>query len=428
MGVSTASTTPWRALYYPYSRTVNETTLKRAILLYDEILFADPMSSRVRAGLFDVHHHLPYLPPDAATALAEEWSLVSKRYDLLEREGLLRLVDPAGAVEDAATGQLIADALGADLADRSLRTLFSVGYPQMWSMLRTRIPGPAFKYLAHQIPSRVLSGTDPGGPTPVALYLDGHPGATPNLGGVVFPDDGRDYAALLPYVAGSSIATSTALALALSEGAVPLTDSEAHSRLLSVRMARAAAAVPSASEVTGLTPRPDGARAHKIAQVHQQVVDSAISHDDLAALSLEECLLYRERTAEERAQFRDFLRDVVRTTYAQPWSPEINDQIEERVRAARPEFSGHAKAMRDAYRSLFKRSLVGLAVSAAPAMLTTVFPVVSPLTALLFGGGPLTAILSDPVRELLTLWTKRDRATSSLAYLMDLPTASSDVS
>ena len=243
---------------------------------------------------------------------------------------------------------------------------------------------------------------------------------------MVFPDDGRDYAALLPYVAGSSIATSTALALAVSEGAVPLTDSEAHSRLLSVRMARAAAAVPSASEVTGLTPRPDGARAHKIAQVQQRVVDSAISHDDLAALSLEECLLYRERTAEERAQFRDFLRDVVRTTYAQPWSPEIYDQIEERVSAARPEFSDHAKAMRDAYRSLFKRSLVGLAVSAAPALLTTVFPVVSPLTALLFGGGPLTAILSEPVKELLTLWTKRDRATSSLAYLMDLPTASSD--
>ena len=422
--MSAADVTAWRALYYPYSRTVNETTLKRAVLLYDEILFVDPMSSRVRAGLFDVQQHLPYLPPNAATALTEEWNLVSKRYDLLEREGLLRLVDPAEAVEGAATGQLIADALGADLADRSIPALFSPGYPRMWSMLRTRIPGPAFDHLVHQMPARVLSGADPGFPTPVALYIDGHPGATPNLVGVTIPDDGRDYAALLPYVAGSSIATSTALALARSEGAVPLTDSEAHSRLLSVRMARAAAAAPSASQVAGLTARPDGPRAHKIAQVQQRVVDSVISHGDLAALSLEECLLYRERTAEERTQFRDFLRDVVRTTHAQPWSPEIDDQVEERIRAARQEISGHAKTMRDTYRSLFKRSLVGLAVSSAPALLTTVFPVVSPLTALLFGGGPLTAILSDPVRDLLTLWAKRDRATSSLAYLMDLPTAS----
>jgi hypothetical protein len=423
--VSTAGATPLRALYYPYSRTVSETTLKRAVLLYDEILFADPMSSRVRAGLFDIQQHLRYLPPNAATALAEEWNLVSERYDLLEREGLLRLVDPAGAVEDAATGQLIAYALGADLADPGVRTLFSTGYPRMWSMLRTRIPRSAFDHLAHQIPARVLSGAEFGDRTPMAMYLDGHPGATPNMGGVVFPDDGRDYAALLPYLAGSSIATSTALALALSEDAVPLTDSEAHFRLLSVRMARAAAAVPSAGQVPGLAARPSGSRTQKTALVHQRVVDSVISHDDLAALSLEECLLYRERTAEERTQFRDFLRDVVRTTYAQPWSPEIEDQIEERITAARREISEHAKSMRDAYRSLFKRTLMGLAVSAAPALLTTIFPVVSPLTALLFGGGPLTAILSDPVKDLLTLRARRDRTTSSLAYLMDLPKASS---
>jgi hypothetical protein len=80
--------------------------------------------------------------------------------------------------------------------------------------------------------------------------------------------------------------------------------------------------------------------------------------------------------------------------------------------------------MRDAYRSLFKRTLVGLAVSAAPALLTTIFPVVSPLTVLLFGGGQLRAMLTEPVKSLLTQWTDRDRATSSLAYLMDLPKAS----
>jgi len=430
--MSTTDSVPLRALYYPYSRSVSETTLKRAILLYDEILFVDPMSSRVRAGLFDVEQHLSYLPRDAATSLAKEWDLVSERYNLLEREGLLRLTDPAGAVEDPATGQLIADALRADLADASVRDLFSAGYPRMWSMLRTRIPVPAFAHLAHQIPARVLSQparvlSQPvgRGGTPFVMYLDGHPAATPNLGGVVLPDDGRDYAALLPYVAGSSIATSTALALALSETAVPLTDSDAHFRLLSVRMARAAASAPSASQVPGLALRFEGTSAQKTALVQQRVVDSVISHDDLAALSLEECLQYRQNTAEERKQFRDFIRDVVRTTYAQPWSPEIEAQIEERIAAARNEISDHAGKMRDAYRNLFNRTLVALAVSGAPALLTTVFPIVSPLTALLFGGGPLTAILTEPVKELLTLWAERDRRTSSLAYLMDLPKTSS---
>jgi anti-sigma-K factor RskA len=170
---------------------------------------------------------------------------------------------------------------------------------------------------------------------------------------------------------------------------------------------------------------PDRAIAQKTVLVLERVVDSVISHEDLAALSLEECLQYRENTAEERRQFRDFLRDIAGTTYAQPWSPEIEAQIEERIVAARNEISDHAKKMRDAYRSLFKRTLVALAVSAAPALVTTVFPIISPLTALLFGGGPLTAILTEPVKDLLTLWAERDQRTSSLAYLMDLPKASS---
>ncbi|WNI19374.1 hypothetical protein [Actinacidiphila sp. ITFR-21] len=65
--------------------------------------------------------------------------------------------------------------------------------------------------------------------------------------------------------------------------------------------------------------------------------------------------------------------------------------------------------------------MTGLAVTAAPALLATVFPAVSPFTVLLFGGGPLTAIVQGPVREVLSRWRKRDRRTSSLANSMDLP-------
>ncbi|WP_369244997.1 hypothetical protein [Streptomyces sp. R41] len=98
-------------------------------------------------------------------------------------------------------------------------------------------------------------------------------------------------------------------------------------------------------------------------------------------------------------------------------------RIEEQIASARQEIRDHAQSLRDIYRTLFHRTLAGLAVTAAPALVTTVFPVVSPLTVLLFGGGPLTAVLQEPVRELLTHWLKKDRGTSSLAYLMDLPKA-----
>jgi hypothetical protein len=41
--------------------------------LYDEILFVDPMSARVRDRLYP-EEHLQYLPPDIPTWLATEWS------------------------------------------------------------------------------------------------------------------------------------------------------------------------------------------------------------------------------------------------------------------------------------------------------------------------------------------------------------------
>jgi signal transduction histidine kinase len=222
-------------------------------------------------------------------------------------------------------------------------------------------------------------------------------------------------------VAGSSLATSTALAIALAEHAIPVTDSDAHFRLLSLRMARAATAASRAPLIPGLRAQPNPARGQKTALVERRIVDSVVSHEDLAALSLEDCLRYRERTTEERAQFREFLHDVVNTVQAEPWSPEVVPQIEERLTAARQEIRDHVGALRDTYRSLFHRTLAGLAVTAAPALLATVFPVVSPLTVLLFGGGPLTAVLQEPVRELLAHWWNRDRGTSSLSYLMDLP-------
>ena len=62
-----------------------------------------------------------------------------------------------------------------------------------------------------------------------------------------------------------------------------------------------AAAAPLVDRVPGLTPRPDGARTQKTALVQQKIVDSVVSHADLEALSLEDCLRYRERTADELA-------------------------------------------------------------------------------------------------------------------------------
>ncbi|WP_328838576.1 hypothetical protein [Streptomyces europaeiscabiei] len=361
---------------------MNETTLKRAVLLYDEILFVDPVNSLARVDLFRAPHAHP---------MVKKWEEVRWKYAILERAGLVRFVDPARTVGDPAAGQLIADALRADLDDRDARALVPPGPTEDWWILRSRIPQPVEPHLPLDLGWRTLRGYE------------------------------GESIGKLPYRVGSSIAVSTALALTVAENAVPLTDSDAHFRLLSMRMARAAASVPPALRVPGLTARPDSVTLQKDALVQQRMVDAVISQADFAALSLEDCLRYRERTANEREQFRGFLRAVERATTSEPWSPHAVAEIESHIEAAKREISEQAESLRDAYRSLFNRTLTGLSLSAAPALVATVFPYVSPLTALLFGGGSLTAILAEPVKELLALWTDQKRGTSSLAYLMNVP-------
>lgn len=144
-----------RAIYFPYSRTLDEVTLKRAVLLYDEILFVDPKTPKVRAGLYDVAQHQQYLPDDAAEALANEWSRISERYSVLEDAELLRFVDPSPLLEQQAVDELITGHLQADMLDQQVIDLFADHAPT-WSMLRSRIPSSALQFLSHQYTPRVL--------------------------------------------------------------------------------------------------------------------------------------------------------------------------------------------------------------------------------------------------------------------------------
>jgi hypothetical protein len=42
------------ALYYSYSRWLDEVALKRAVLVYDRLLFVDPVDQAIRADRIDL--------------------------------------------------------------------------------------------------------------------------------------------------------------------------------------------------------------------------------------------------------------------------------------------------------------------------------------------------------------------------------------
>ncbi|MEU9985513.1 hypothetical protein AB0E10_01675 [Streptomyces sp. NPDC048045] len=415
---------------------MSEQTLKRAILLYDEVLFIDPKTPKVRAGLYSVENHQPYLPDDAAYRLSQEWTEVANRYALLEREGVVRFVDPAPFLENSAVDAVVTGGLQADMADQGVINLFANHSPT-WSMLRSRIPPSAFSFLHHQYTWRVLyegnthqafyftEQGDENGRRPLAhaLFADGRPDqqySSPSYGLGSEPRTDGEYAAVVPYYLGSSLATSTALAIALENHAVPLTDSDAHFRLLSARFARAAEGAEAAA-LPGLRPPTfTGSAAQRRQLVEQRLVDSILSPEDLAALSLEDCLRYRESTAEDRANYRAHLNAMVRRILREPWSQEIEAEIAHEILQAEHAIEENADAMRARYKALFGRTAISLGLAAAPALLTVVFPGVSALWALLLGAGALSGILVEPIKELAGLWSETRHDVNGLAYLMNL--------
>ncbi|MCX4632816.1 hypothetical protein [Streptomyces sp. NBC_01443] len=417
---------------------MSEQTLKRAILLYDEVLFIDPKTPKVRAGLYSVENHQPYLPDDAAYRLSQEWTEVANRYALLEREGVVRFVDPTPLLENSAVDAIITGGLQADMTDQGIINLFA-NHPPTWSILRSRIPPSAFSFLHHQYTPRVLydgnthhafqvieRGDENGGKLPLAhaLFADGRPDqqySSPGYGLGSEPRTDDEYAAVVPYYLGSSLATSMALAIALENHAVPLTDSDAHFRLLSARFTRAAEGAHLATALPGLKPPTfTGSAAQKRQLVEQRLVDSILSPEDLAALSLEDCLRYRESTAGDRANYRAHLSAMVGRIRSEPWSQDIEAEIAQEIRQAEHAIEENAAAMRARYKALFGRTAISLSLTAAPALLTAVFPGVSALWALLLGAGALSGILVEPIKELAGLWSNTRDDVNGLAYLMNL--------
>ncbi len=411
------STSEFTALYYPFSRTLNEETLKRGVLLYDRLLFIDPTTPKVREGLYSAENHQPYLPYDAARRLSSEWSYIATHYKLLQDQGAIGFVDPTDLIAESSADKLVAAHLQADMLDQQVIDLFAQ-YPPSWSMLRSRIPQSAFRYLHHQYTPRVLYDQNIRRPFQVlngeahALIADGKPDQEYSVPGWrrTIAETRDEYAVVVPYYLGSSLAASLALLAIDRTHSVPFTDSEPHFRLLSRRFYRASESMPDMARIPGLKRVFSPAAAQAMQLVELRVFDAVLSSEDLAALSIEDCLRYREKTADERSQFRKYLAEVVSHLRHDVWSAEIENEISEEIERAQREINDHADAMRSTYTQLFKRSAIGVSVAVAPLLLNAIFPGVSILITLLLGTGTSTALLAEPIKEFLQLRADTRRA------------------
>ena len=122
-------------LYYPYSRCTNEQTIKRAILVFDDVFLIDPLPHLLRKELRDL--------PLAPTTVSEAWQSFEEDYQLLIEKGVLKLHDPTDEVRRYEA--LLTRAFEADNSDDSYwRECLHTDLPETWYILKERVPPPVF--------------------------------------------------------------------------------------------------------------------------------------------------------------------------------------------------------------------------------------------------------------------------------------------
>ncbi len=113
-------------IYYPYSRCINEITLKKALLIFDELCFIDPVERLVRTYLMG--RDFP------------EFSRIHEVYAELEELGAVRRIFPFPQIREC--DKLLWEAAATDEKDADFKELVAKElHLDVWGILKNKYAG-----------------------------------------------------------------------------------------------------------------------------------------------------------------------------------------------------------------------------------------------------------------------------------------------
>jgi hypothetical protein len=146
------------ALYYPYSRCVDLDALKLFAILYEEIVFVDPLEELFREFLITSDKGCQFVP----LSVLQRWNENQESWNSLRNAGVIRILDPLPTI--AEHDALLSAAYAADMADEMfVQTAEHEGKAAgPWKVLESRIPTTVNNsFREHKALSGKLSGSPP---------------------------------------------------------------------------------------------------------------------------------------------------------------------------------------------------------------------------------------------------------------------------
>jgi hypothetical protein len=389
--------TPHRLYYYPYASFTDQQLplLKVAAVWFDELVILDPLGANLNTIGVEPR--------------------VSQALQLLQREGILKVVDPASVLQTYESP--MAAAIRADLADPAFLQLCqshtqATGY-QRWTLSLAKVPqdlqaDQALRHLlgdfARSVPGEAsryveAAGTNPADVIAFAETGQAYDETRPGSDGPV------EYRTTdLPLALGEAVMVNHALfAGLLQAGATPISDDPFHSQALALKLARALQD-PAVQQAQGLH-----ARQQKLDQLAATaLLDTQLSLPVLEpSLSLEEILDYRRQHNDDLQQARQQLAVMARRIRQEPWTAEFAAELEHQTIPDLIDELNESARTRDSWlqskRGRLALSAAGIGVGAASAALAVFSAPLTPI-ALATAGLGLVSGTVIPGAEWLLDW------------------------
>jgi hypothetical protein len=378
------------ALYYPYSRCLRETDLKRMLLIFDQICSVDPLSKDLAhwPGQYPVYNQAMHIRimQDSDRLEGDPWGLgsytpvyqrgiekdfnlwnwfeIQDTYSYLTKQGAVRLLDPAPVVREHS--ELLAYALASDLlmgtsADAGIAPLLlDPGYEPKWILHEDRFPGHLSELAAADAFWAAVS-------TAALDYESGYPAdlcrtrlnQTVDAIGMA-----RDRKVQVSYEVAYSLILSQALLLCDEYSLLPVTDDGAvHAAFL-----RKCEKLYSGHRSRKVIIDETAADSDRISLFGLNVLGRTIPDAALALLTVQEILAYREDNRDSLAAFWARMTELTASCdeiqSPDAFAVQVRKIIETKVI---PETNALQEALRESSRRLFGRPIVQLVAEAAKA-------------------------------------------------------------
>lgn len=270
------------ALYYPYSRWLDDIALKRAVLTYDRLLFVDPVDEATRADLYLREGRVAHADPD----LPRRWIEAAANYQLLSSLGIVRTVDRS-VLDSELFDSALSAGLHADLEVNQLRPLFS--RRRRWQMLEDRLTPSVYEYAT--------------------------------------PSSRRDWFGQriveVPHEVAASITLTTALIVAHELEVSPITDEASHDELLRQRLRRAAVDITALPDVLR-----DGVP-YVRHRVEMRLVGMLVPAAALRRWSMQDVIDFRDGHQDTRRELGRLIDQLADQARHRPWDEALHDDLDE---------------------------------------------------------------------------------------------------